>query len=105
MASKILIKHPQSGIHVTGWIGFSWTYLFCGWCVPLVRREIRVAGIHLLLTLCTCGIWQVAGAFLYNRQYMTRMLVDKGYILADTRARNDKALVELDIAPLIYPLG
>jgi hypothetical protein len=50
--------------------------------VPLVRGELGVAALHFLFTLCTFGLWQLIVAFLYNKQYMTRML-EKGYVLKD----------------------
>lgn len=37
-------------------------------------------------------------AFLYNKQYMTRMLVDKGYVLADVEPVNTLARLNLGIA-------
>ena len=50
--------------------------------MPLVRGELGVAALHFLFTLCTFGLWQLIVAFLYNKQYMTRML-EKGYVLKD----------------------
>jgi hypothetical protein len=35
-----------------------------------------------LFTLFSFGLWQLIVAFLYNRQFMIRML-EKGYVLAD----------------------
>ena len=98
MATSVLIRHSGSGLTRHGYVGFSWTYLFFGWLVPLFRGELGVAALHLLFTLVTGGLWQVIVAFLYNRQYMTRMLTG-GWILADRPERNALAAAKLEIAP------
>ena len=35
MAQSIAIVHKESGMMKNGLYGFSWTYLFFGWFVPL----------------------------------------------------------------------
>ena len=80
MATQIRIKHEQSGMTKDGYYGFSWTYLFFGWFVPLFRGELGVGALHLLFTIFTFGIWQFIVCFLYNKQYMTRMLTN-GWVL------------------------
>tara|TARA_B100000686_G_C16648335_1_gene894120 strand:- start:235 stop:552 length:318 start_codon:yes stop_codon:yes gene_type:complete len=74
MATKIKIKHEKSAMIKDGYYGFSWTYFFFGWLVPLFRGELGVGALHLLFTIVTLGIWQIFLCFLYNKQYMTRML-------------------------------
>jgi hypothetical protein len=98
MATAVLIKHPASGLIKKGYFGFSWTYLIFGWWVPLFRGEIGIAVLHLIISIVTCGLWQIIMAFLYNRQYMTRMLVDKGFVLADNDTVNTMARLNLGIA-------
>ena len=98
MATKIMIKHPASGLVRSGYFGFSWTYLFFGWFVPLIRGELGVAALHLLFTFFTLGLWQLIMSFLYNKQYMTRMLANKGYILADNEQVMQTARLKLGIA-------
>jgi hypothetical protein len=98
MAEIVMIENPTTGLIVKGLFGFSWTYLFFGWFVPLFRGELMVAALHLLFTVITGGIWQIIGAFLYNKQYMRRML-EKGYILKDSplvmaRARENIGISE-----------
>ena len=80
MANKINIKHKESGMVKTGFYGFSWTYLLFGWFVPLFRGELVVGALHLLFTIVTLGLWQFIVCFLYNKQYMTRMLTS-GWVL------------------------
>lgn len=81
----------------TGLYGFSWTYLFFGWFVPLFRGELGVGALHLLFTFFTFGLWQLIVCFLYNKQYMTRMLTN-GWVLAGIDQDNLKARAALNIA-------
>ena len=37
MATRINIRHKESGIVKKGYYGFSWTYLIFGWFVPLLE--------------------------------------------------------------------
>lgn len=99
MASKVMIQHPANGLTRTGFYGFSWTYLLFGWWVPLFRGELVVAALHFIFTVITFGIWQIIVAFLYNRQYMTRML-EKGYVLKDSEHVMSAARAKLGIADL-----
>lgn len=99
MATKVIIQHPVNGLTKNGYFGFSWTYLFFGWLVPLFRGELGVAALHLLFTVCTFGFWQIIVAFLYNKQYMTRML-EKGYLLKDSEELMTEAREALGIAKL-----
>jgi hypothetical protein len=97
VATKVIIQHPANGLTKNGYFGYSWTYLFFGWFVPLIRGELGVAALHLLFSLFTFGIWQIIVSFLYNKQYMTRML-EKGYVLKDTEDVMTKARIALAIA-------
>lgn len=94
MASVVMIKHPASGLVQKGYYGFSWTYLFFGWYVPLIRGELGVAARDLLMTIVTFGIWQIVLSFLYNRQHMTRKLMG-GWVLADSDAVNALAAAKI----------
>jgi hypothetical protein len=99
MAKKVALIHPQTGLMKSGYYGFSWTFLFFGWFVPVFRGELFVALLHLTITVVTFGIWQVIIAFLYNKQYMTRML-EKGYVFNDTEQVNDEARRKIGVAKL-----
>ena len=96
MATSIRLKHKESGLIKTGKYGFSWTYLFFGWFVPLVRGEIEIAALHLLFTFFSFGIFQIIMSFLYNKQYMIRMLTS-GWELADNDYENKRAKFHLGI--------
>ena len=97
MAKQISIKHEQSGLVKTGFYGFSWTYLFFGWFVPLFRGELGVGALHLLFTFVTLGFWQFIVCFLYNKQYMTRMLTS-GWVLAGSDSDNVLAGAALGVS-------
>jgi len=97
MAKKVIIQHPVNGLTRNGYFGYSWTYLFFGWLVPLFRGELGVAALHMLFTLFTFGLWQLIVSFLYNKQYMTRML-EKGYVLKDSEQTMAEARACLNIA-------
>jgi hypothetical protein len=99
MAKRVALIHPQTGLMKSGFYGFSWTFLFFGWFVPVFRGELLVALLHLAITVVTFGLWQLIIAFLYNKHYMTRML-EKGYVLNDTEAVNEAARQKLGIMKL-----
>ena len=97
MATRIMIKHPATGMTKTGYYGFSWTYLFFGPLVPLVRGELGIGALHILFTVLSAFISWIIFAFLYNKQYMTRMLTEKGWVLAGTEEENERARHALNI--------
>jgi len=96
MAKKVNMISPASGMMKQGFYGYSWTYLFFGFFVPLFRGELGVAALHLLFSMFTFGIWQIIVSFLYNKQYMTRML-EKGYVLKDEESIMNDARMKLGI--------
>lgn len=83
MARSIRLRHTQSNLTKMGYYGFSWTYLFFGWFVPLLRGEIGVAALHFFLTCISFGLFWIIFAFIYNKQYMHRMLTS-GWEFYDT---------------------
>ena len=97
MAKSVIIQNPLNGLTRNGFFGFSWTYLFFGGFVPLFRGEIGIGSLHILLSIVTFGISNLIFCFMYNKQYMIRML-EKGYILKDTDTVMTAARVKLGIA-------
>ena len=97
MAKRVALIHPQTGLMKSGFYGFSWTFLFFGWFVPLFRGELLIALLHFTITVITIGLWQIIFAFLYNKQYTTRLL-EKGYVLNDSEEVNTEARQKLGIA-------
>jgi hypothetical protein len=51
MAKKVALIHPQTGLIKSGFYGFSWTFLFFGWFVPLFRGELLIALMHFVITV------------------------------------------------------
>ena len=96
MAQSVIIQHTSSGMTKKGVYGFSWTYLFFGWLVPLFRGELGVAALHVLFSVLTLGLWQIVLCFMYNKQYMTRMMTN-GWVLADTPEKNQAAALALGV--------
>lgn len=94
---KILLKHSQSGLMKNGYVGYSLTYLFLGWIVPIVRGEIGIGVLHLILTAITFGFFQLVMSFLYNKQCTSRLLTS-GWELADTEEKNNLARMKLKIS-------
>ena len=78
----VLLKHKDSGIRKTARLGWSWTYYYFGFLVPIFRGEITIAVLHLVITIFTFGLFQIVWSFLYNKQHMTRLLTS-GWILSD----------------------
>ena len=56
MATEILIKHKDSDMTKKGFYGFSWTYLFFGFFVPLFRGELGVGALHIVFAIFSFGI-------------------------------------------------
>ena len=93
---KVLIKHKQSGLVKSGYVGYCWTYYFIGWIVPIIRGELTVGLLHLIFTLFTFGIFQLIMPFLYNKQHLARNLTN-GWDLSDTEELNAFARHKLGI--------
>ena len=93
---KVRIIHSVSGIAKSGYVGFSWTYLLFGWFVPVIRGELGVGILHLVITFVSFGLSQLIFPFLYNRQYMNRMLT-AGWALDTNDPNVDIAKEKLDI--------
>ena len=99
MAKRVQLINLETGLMKSGYYGFSWTFLFFGWFVPIFRGELFISLLHFVITVVTFGLWQLIIAFLYNKQYMTRML-EKGYVLNDNEAVNEAARQKLGIVKI-----
>jgi hypothetical protein len=83
MAIRIPMINRKTGISKEGFIGFSWTYLFFGFWVPLLRGHYVMTGIHFLIFLAgvltfTWWVVQIVLAFFFNKFYTLR-LIEEGY--------------------------
>lgn len=105
MATRIALKHKESGIVKDGYYGFSWTTLFFGFFPALFRSDfITFIGgfvVWLIIGFMTFGIGSFfvgfVWAFMYNKYY-TRKLIERGYVLAGSDADNTLAASALGIA-------
>ena len=59
--------------------GFSWTTLFFGFLVPLARGDLIGVIIQLLASVFSIGIFWFIWPFMYNKNYINRLL-EKGYM-------------------------
>lgn len=78
---KIRLKN-QTGYIKEIKVGFSWTTLFFGFFVPLIRGDWKWFLIMLLVCVFTWWIACIPFAFVYNKQYIKGML-GKGWAPAD----------------------
>jgi hypothetical protein len=86
MAIAVQMRHSFNGIYKNGYIGFSWTYLFFGFFVPLIRGHYPLALWHFAFFIVFSPvliIFQPVMAFLFNRFY-TRRLIEEGYVFDDS---------------------
>ena len=94
------MKNTQTGIRKEGYFGFSWTYLFFGFWVPLFRGHFPMAGIHLVISLVSVfmfGIPQIVLAFFFNKFYTLRLIED-GYEFDDDERLVKTACTILNVA-------
>lgn len=93
---SIKVRHKDSGINKNIFIGYSWTYFFFGFFVPIFRGEIGIGVFHLIFSIVTFGVFQLIMPFLYNKQYSHRML-NSSWILSDSEEKNNLAKLKLNI--------
>ena len=94
---KIKVKHKQSGVEKYCHAGYSWTYFFFGFFVPIFRGEISIGVFHLIFSIVTFGIFQLIMPFLYNKQYSTRLL-NNSWSLNDSEVNNEIAREKIGIS-------
>jgi len=104
MATRIAIKHKETGVVKEGFYGFSWTTFFFGFFPALFRSDfITFIGgfvISVIIALVTFGLGALLisfiWAFMYNKFY-TRKQIERGYTLAGSEAENALAAAALGI--------
>ena len=94
---KIKVKHNESGIQKNCFVGYSWTYFFFGFFIPIFRGEIAIGIFHLIFTMLTFGIFQLIMPFLYNKQSSIRLLTS-GWELNDTEDKMSFAKSKIGIS-------
>ena len=105
MATKVAMRHKETGILKDGYFGFSWTTLFFGFFPALFRGDfITFLGgfaITLIIAAVTVGIGAffvgLVWAFMYNKYY-TRRLLERGYEFSDSTVVNRQAAEALGVA-------
>lgn len=63
-------------------VGFSWTGLFFGILVPMVRGDWKGFFIWLIVDIVTVGIGWLIFPFVYNKTYIKRIIENRGYLPA-----------------------
>jgi hypothetical protein len=104
MATRIAMRHKETGIMKNGYYGFSWTTLFFGFFPSLFRGDfITFLGgfvIAAMISIITAGVgWFIISliwAFMYNKYY-SRKLLEKGYIFAGSEGDNALAASALGV--------
>ena len=95
MATRIVMRHKESGIIRDGYYGFSWTTLFFGFFPALFRGDFMVfIGGFVIAIIIACytlgiGVFFVSfvWAFMYNK-YFTRKLLERGYVFSGSDEEN-----------------
>lgn len=88
MASKVILRNPETGLLKSTYFGFSWTTLFFGMFPALFRGDfmtfISAFAVYFILAIISYGIIpfiaSIVWAFMYNR-YHARRLIERGYRL------------------------
>lgn len=112
MATRIALRHKETGIVKDGFYGFSWTTFFFGFFPALFRGDfitfIGAFVITAIIGVVTLGFGAffvgVVWAFMYNKYY-TRKLIERGYMLAGSDADNTLAAAALGIALPAVPVA
>lgn len=94
---EIKIKHKESGVEGSCFVGYSWTYFFSGFFVPIFRGEISTGVFHLIFSIVTFGLFQLVMPFLYNKQYSIRLLTNS-WVLDDSEEKNSLARLKIGIS-------
>jgi len=79
---NVSFKNPHNGKAATIPTGFSWTFFFFGWFVPLLRGDWKNLLIIVVLHCMTLGLSHFVFMFIYNGMN-ARSLVANGYLVED----------------------
>jgi hypothetical protein len=74
------LRHHSSGHEMEAPIGFSFTTLFFGIFVPLLRGDVSGSIIMLIATFLTGGLAWLVFPFIYNEMYI-KALQKQGYVV------------------------
>lgn len=82
---KIFMKSPLGETKQMK-LGFSWTMLFFGIFVPLLRMDWKWLGLCFLIDVLSCGIAWLVFPFIYNKIYIKEK-IEKGWRPADEMSK------------------
>lgn len=68
----------EAGVVKNCKVGFSWTMLFFGLFVPLIRGDLKWTILSLIISVITCGLGWLVLPFVYNKVYI-KSLLETGY--------------------------
>jgi hypothetical protein len=94
---SVSLFHAKSGLQKNGYYGYSWTYLFFGFLVPIFRGEIGIGLLHLVFSVLTGGLFQIIMSYLYNKQFTQRQIL-AGWEIRDPASLGVQARRRLAIA-------
>ena len=83
---KVRLQQKDSGLTKEVKIGFSWTMLFFGLFVPLIRGDLKWTLLSLIISIVTAGIGWLVLPFVYNKLYI-KGLLESGYAAADESSK------------------
>ena len=89
--------YKRQGVEGSCFIGYSWTYFFFGFFVPIFRGEISTGIFHFIFSIVTFGLFQLVMPFLYNKQYSIRLLTNS-WVLNDSEEKNRLARLKIGIS-------
>lgn len=92
---KVNLKNNE-GIIKECKIGFSWTTLFFGWFVPLIRWDLRLSIMLFVTTLFSGGMANLVFAFSLNDVYIAE-LYKQGFRLDENDKKGEMLLIKRDI--------
>lgn len=76
--NTIYFRHQTTEKPKEAPVGFSWTTLFFGFFVPLLRKDLKWFAIMLIAQIFTLGISVLVFPFIYNKLYI-KSLISEGY--------------------------
>ena len=82
--AKLILEHPTTGIIKKAPLGFSWTTLIFPPFPALFRGDGKAFMIQLLLDLFLFGVPVFIFPFIYNKQYIMRLLRE-GYKVSEVK--------------------
>ena len=92
----IIVANPHTGVQKEVKRGFSWTMLFFGFFVPLLRGDILWTIISLVLAGFTYGLSWLILPFFYNKIYLEGLL-KKGFRFVHSNGQQQSQSVNINI--------